>query len=232
MELFRELLARLGGRFAAELGIEVKLGPEERQKWFLAAILYGARISGKIAARTYQVFASRGITRPDGILAQGWDNLVALLDAGGYVRYDFKTADKLLAVMRGLKEHYGGDLERLAAGCRDYPELESRLRGLAPGLGPVTVNIFLRELRGVWPLAEPPLSPLALLAAAHLRLLDQALSPEAALAALADAWEARPVPGFDLADLEAALVRLGRDYCRKPAGPPCPLGDRCGRVKV
>ncbi len=90
MEKFADLLGRLGGRFAGELGIDLKAGPGERQKWFLAAILYGARISGTLAARTYRVFAARGLYAPEAILAQGWDNLVALLDEGGYARYDLQ----------------------------------------------------------------------------------------------------------------------------------------------
>lgn len=31
-----------------------------------------------------------------------------------------------------------------------------------------------------------------------------------------------------ITDLEAALVRLGRDFCRKP-GKPCPLKSWCKR---
>jgi endonuclease III len=229
MELLSQVLARLPGRFATELGIDVQAGPEARQKWFLAAILYGARISGKLAARTYQVFAARGICTPEAILEQGWDNLVALLDAGGYARYDFKTATKLLKIMASLKEQYQGSLERLHAVAADAPDLEQRLIDLAPGIGPATANIFLRELRGVWTKATPALSPLAQLAGEHLGLLPPGLSPGEALAALEAQWRQQPVPSFEFADLEAALVRLGRDYCRKAPGPPCPLGSPCGR---
>jgi endonuclease III len=169
---------------------------------------------------------------PQHILAQGWDNLVTLLDAGGYARYDFKTATKLLKVMETLMTEYAGDLELLAATAGDYEDLERRLRSLAPGVGPTTANIFLRELRGLWPLATPPLSSLAQLAAEHLQLLDPGLSPEMALVRLTAVWEAHAVAGFDLADLEAALVRLGRDHCRKTAGPPCPLDHWCPRGQV
>jgi len=229
MGLIFQILSRLPGRFAAELGIDVKVGPEERQKWFLAAILYGARISGQLAARTYRVFAARGIYGPAAILAQGWDNLVALLDAGGYARYDFKTATKLLAVMAALQEQYQGSLERLHEAAADGPDLEQRLINLAPGIGPATANIFLRELRSIWTKAIPPLSPLAQLAGEHLGLLPPGLNPKEALTALETAWLRQPLPAHDFADLEAALVRLGRDHCRKPPGPPCPLGTYCGR---
>lgn len=209
MQAIAELLSRYPGRFAAELGIDLRVGPEARQRWFLAAILYGGRISGQLAARTYRVFAARGIFTPEDILAQGWDNLVILLDEGGYTRYDFKTATKLLKVMGTLKEEYQGSLERIHDLSESYEDLEGRLQALGPGIGPTTVNIFLRELRGVWARATPPLSPLAQSAGEQLGLFPSGLSPGAALQALAQEWESQPVPGYELADLEAALVRLG-----------------------
>ena len=215
MHVIAEVLTRLAGRFAAELGIDLRSGPAARQQWFLAAILYGARISGQLAARTYRVFAARGLWTPEAILAQGWDNLVVLLDEGGYARYDFKTATKLLNVMGTLKEQYQGSLEQLHALSGSYADLEARLRGLAPGIGPATVNIFLRELRGIWVRATPPLSPLAQRAGEHLGLLPPGLTPEAALEALAREWRGQPVAGYDLADLEAALVRLGMELRRQ-----------------
>lgn len=226
--VFESLFALFPGRFSTELGIDLQAGPKERQKWFLAAIFYGARISGSLAARTYRVFAENGVLTPEAILARGWDGLVALLDEGGYTRYDFKTATKLLRVMEALKRDYDGQVEQAAARSKDYQELLARLCSLAPGIGPTTVNIFLRELRGIWPQAEPPLSPLAQLSAEHLKLIPPHLSPEAAHEALAARWQAEPVAGHDFADLEAALVRLGKDYCRKPARR-CPMGRFCGR---
>lgn len=39
--------------YSEELGIDLK-EPSGRFKWFLAAILFGARISEKIAANTYK----------------------------------------------------------------------------------------------------------------------------------------------------------------------------------
>jgi len=218
MEAMARLLAQYRGRFAAELGIAVAAGPQERQKWFLAAILYGARISGELAARTYRVCAARGVLTPEAVLAQGWDNLVVLLDEGGYTRYDFKTATKLLNVMGALQEKYGGSLERLHEVSRDYDDLEARLRGLASGIGPATANIFLRELRGIWPKATPPLSPLAQAAAEHLQLLVPGLTPGEALKVMENHWRAQPVAGYDFADLEAALVRLGVELRRGRRG--------------
>ena len=229
MPIIKELLARIPGKFSTELGIDVQSGPGERQKWFLAAIFYGAPISGALAGRAYRVFAAKGEHTPEAVLSQGWDNLVVLLDEGGYTRYDFKTATKLLRVMEALQDRYQGDLERLAAVSRDYQDLERRLCELAPGIGPTTANIFLRELRGIWPQANPPLSPLAHLASEHLRLVVPNLDPWTALKSLMEKWHAEPAAEYDFADLEAALVRLGKDYCRKPARPDCPMGRFCSR---
>jgi len=222
MQAMAEVLNRYSGRFAVELMIDLRAGPETRQQWFLAAILYGARISGQLAARTYRVFAARQVHTPEAILAQGWDNLVVLLDEGGYARYDFKTATKLLRVMTTLTEQYQGSLERLHDLSENYEDLESRLRALGPGIGPATVNIFLRELRGIWVRATPPLSLLAQGAGERLGLFTPGLTPEAALAALDREWQAQPVPGYDLADLEAALVRAGLAWRRgrKPEETP------------
>src|SRR5208283_462709 len=213
MEVMAALLTRFKGRFAGELGLEVSSGPEARQQWFLAAIFYGARISGLLAARTFRVFAAAGVTSPEAVLARGWDGLVALLDQGGYTRYDFKTATKLLQAMASLQERYQGSLERLHEVAADPADLERRIMELAPGIGPATVNIFLRELRGVWVKAAP-LSPLAQAAAAKSGLTPRGLSPREALEELDRHWQAQALPGHDFADLEAALVRLGLELRR------------------
>ena len=214
MEIMAKLLEKYSGRFAGELGLDLKSGPEARQQWFLAAIFYGARISGALAARTYRVFAAAGVSGPEAILAQGWDNLVALLDRGGYTRYDFKTATKLLRIMESLQDRHRGSLERLHEAAADAADLERRIMDLAPGIGPATVNIFLRELRDIWPKADPILSSLAQAAAAHLDLLPRGLDPRSALRVLQRHWQAQPVPNRDFADLEAALVRRGLELRR------------------
>ncbi len=67
---------------------------------------YGARISGSIVTKTHREFVQRNFTSPQAIVQAGWDVLVEALDAGGYVRYDFKTATKLREVMRNLTDQY------------------------------------------------------------------------------------------------------------------------------
>ena len=206
-----DLVESRGGRYAPELGIDLAApDPGERFKWFLAAVLYGARISESLARRTWHEFAARGVLTPDRILATGWDGLVAILDAGGYVRYDYKTATKLVDVCDALMRDYGGSLDALhdaAAGARD---LENRLKSLGKGIGDTTVGIFLRELRGIWARADPPLSPLALAAAIALDYLKPGTEASGrTLSRLRRMWAADGAAASDFADFESALVREG-----------------------
>ncbi len=130
----RSLMETMGGRFSTELGIDVSSGRRlELSKWLLAAKLFGARIPSTIAARTYREFEQQGILQPEQILAAGWDRLVEILDAGGYVRYDFSTATKLLSIMKDLQDRYGGDLNRLHDKAHDEKDLEYRLKQLGKG---------------------------------------------------------------------------------------------------
>ncbi|HIC93800.1 MAG TPA: hypothetical protein EYP09_06075 [Anaerolineae bacterium] len=226
-ELIEALLKRLGGRFSAALGIELDGGDSgEIFKWFLASILYGARISETIASNTYREFERRGVLSPEEVLETGWDGLVEILDAGGYVRYDFKTATKLLEVMGNLQERFGGDLNQLHAQARDPQDLEAKLMGLGKGIGPTTANIFLRELRDVWEKADPLPQDLAVMAARNLGLVRAADRREI-LAELRAIWERCAPAGWKFADFEASLVRLGKDYCRRRQCEVCPLADHC-----
>jgi len=206
-----DLVKRHGGRYARALGIDLA-APDagERFRWFLAAMLYGARIPESLATRTWHEFAVRGVLTPARILTTGWEGLVAILDAGGYVRYDYKTATKLLEVCDALMRDYGGSLDALHDAAADPRDLENRLKALGKGIGDTTVGIFLRELRGIWPRAEPPLSPLALAAAETLGYLRPPVhDTNRALAQLQQVWAADGQPASAFAEFEAALVREG-----------------------
>jgi hypothetical protein len=206
-----KLVQTLGGTFSRELGIHLDgRKPSEIFKWFLASIFFGARISETIAVRTYREFENEGLVDPRKIVDRGWDGLTVVLDGGGYVRYDFKTATKLLDVSRALLEKYGGNLNGLHTIASDARDLERRLKALGKGIGDVTVNIFLRELRNIWPKAEPLPSELVLTAAKNLGLIPKAMADQReALQLLKEKWrnEGNSPKGF--ADFEAALVRLG-----------------------
>jgi len=205
------------GRFSKALNINLDSRKvEEIFKWFLASILYGARISETIATSTYKVFEKEGVLTPDKILATGWDGLVALLDQGGYVRYDFKTATKLLEVMKALKENYGGDLIVLHQKATDTRDLEKRIKALGKGIGDVAANIFLRELRDIWGKAEPLPCRLVIDAAKQIAIIScKEENPNKILHSLKEFWAKNGLPDWGFADFEAALVRLGIEFRRK-----------------
>lgn len=154
MTQVKSLIKEFGKTYSTSLGIDLKKGKEgEIFKWFLASILFGKRISAEIASKTYKEFEAKGILSPEKILKTGWDGLVKVLDDGGYVRYDFSTATKLLDLMKGLIEKYG-TLCELHRQAKDPRDLERRLMEFK-GIGPVTTNIFLRELRTIWAKSDP-----------------------------------------------------------------------------
>jgi len=223
------LIEVLGGMYSRELGIDLS-GSDRAQifRWFLAAKLMGARISTRAALSTWRGFDRRGVDTPERIQQTGWDGLVAILDEGGYARYDFSTATKLLVITGDIITGYRGDLNVLHE-CSEGPrDLEARLMGLGKGIGPVTANIFLREMRAVWPKADPAISPLALPAARDLGLVKGKGNP---LDALRKAWAAEKARGYIFGDFEAALVRLGKDYCRKPRVTNCPMREICPKLR-
>ena len=225
----RRLIEFLGGMYSRELGIDLS-EPDRVQifRWFLAAKLMGARISTRAALSTWREFDRRGVDTPEKIRQSGWDGLVAILDEGGYARYDFSTATRLLAIAGDIIERYRGELNVLHDRSDGPRDLEVRLMGLGKGIGPVTANIFLREMRSVWPKADPAISPLALMAARDLGLAKGKGNP---LDALRKAWAAQKARGYNFSDFEAALVRLGKDYCRKPRVTNCPMRGICPRLR-
>lgn len=207
----KKLVQTIGGSFSAELGIDLRsYDSREIFKWFLAAMLFGARISKTLAARTYCGFAQRKLLDPESITWCGWNGLVEVLDDGGYARYDFKTAAKLLEVSKNLTDHYAGDLNRLHAAAKDARDLEDRLKKLGKGIGDVTVGIFLRELRGVWKKADPLPSDLVIEAATELRFVPQGRKDRGrVLDRLKEKWKAEGNREKDFPNFEAALVRYG-----------------------
>ncbi len=134
---------------AGDLGIDLASRREgERFKWFLACLLFGKPIQQAVARRAYEEFVKEGLVTPEAILSAGWDRLVAVLDRGHYVRYDFSTATRLLETCQTLKERYGS-LSNLLGQAKRERDTASRLQRFK-GIGPVTTRIFLRGIRGMW----------------------------------------------------------------------------------
>jgi endonuclease III len=184
--------------YPAELGLDLSRS-DDRFKWFLASILFAKRISAETAKKTYRQFEREGLMTPEMILEAGWDRLVEVLDSGGYTRYDFSTATNLLEIMRKLKE-YGG-LEELHNVSKNPRDLEGNLQEFK-GVGPTCVNIFLRELRGIWKKADPELSKIAYETGRKLGLRD-------------------------VKPYESSLVRLNLEYCKKSRCSKCQAKNIC-----
>ncbi|MEV7013013.1 hypothetical protein [Streptosporangium sp. NPDC051022] len=211
--LARRLVEALGGRFSSEMGIDVDRGDREVERWLLAATLFGTRISAAIVVRTYRLMARAGVRTPADVDRRSWDDLVGLLDRGGYVRYDYRTATRLQKLAAVLHEDGVGTLRG-----DSLTDTRSALDAL-PGWGPVTVALFLREMRGVWPGIDPPIDDRAAEAARHIGLLGEGEQPLERLREVAARTR------LDLRDLEASLVRLWlahhREFQRCEGGPRC-----------
>ena len=203
--LMKEFVKIYGKRYSHQLAIDVR---KEPFKWLLASILFAAPIRESTATKTYRVFEKYGYTTPSKILEAGWDEIVRCLDEGGYTRYDFKTADKILEVCRNLAKE---GLQEIYEKAKDGKDLENKLKNLAKGIGDATISIFLREM-DVWEKATHPISKYAEMAAKNLGLWKNGL---------------RKVEGVDEVELEIALMKLGRDYCRKGKCNRCPLKSLC-----
>ena len=226
--LAARLVDRLGGRYSTEMGIDLDVGDPEIERWFVASTLFGTRIATTVAERTFAVLERSGIHRIADVAGRGWDQLVALLDSGGYARYDFRTATRLQVLAGQVADRYGGEVSEIGRRFAAPEDVAAALDDLT-GWGPVTVGLFLRELRGVWPGARPPLDRRAAAAGRHLGLLsceadgehdgqrDGQLDRLTLVARLS---------GCDPRDLEAALVRVTLAHPRAghcPGGRACPV---------
>ena len=184
------------------LGIDLKSRRnKEVVKWFLAAILYSKPIREGSATQTFRCFDKHEVTTARRIIDAGWDRLVSILDEGGYTRYDFSTADKLLEVFGNLQQQYGGNLNRLYEASRNSEEVEANLKKLGKGIGDITISIFLRDMRSTWRNVEPKPTPLVIAAMRSLGIKD-----------LKECAKEKQV---DLVRLETALLRYSKDFIKK-----------------
>lgn len=207
-ELLRTLLAQ--ETYPEMLGLDVN-NRDDWFAWFAASSLFAKPISAAAARTTAQLLFREGVRSPEAIERCGWDGLVTILDLGGYVRYDFSTATKLLAIASALP---GKRLREIVTAATSATEIEDRLTEIR-GVGPKTVAIFLRELRGVGGPAFP-ISEEARAAARRLRLN----------------LETRRPADRELSHLESVLVRIWVEHCRRKRWTGCPAGTMCGCMRL
>ena len=103
-----------------------------------------------------------------------------------------------------------GSLENLHDQARDSRDLEKKLLEFR-GVGPTTVNIFLRELRGIWEKANPRPSSIATEVASKLGLSQDEIEPSG---------------------VELALVKIGLEFCKGGKCSTCPMREECQKAKI
>jgi hypothetical protein len=120
-----------GGRYCAGLGIDVDGGGGEVKRWSVAVPLSGGVISACAAERVFGVPAAAGLARIGQLRHVRTGGLIAMLDAGGYARYDFCTAARLLEPCEMVGEGRGsGRRDRLQ--LRGLSAAARRLGTLCP----------------------------------------------------------------------------------------------------
>ncbi|MCX4547313.1 endonuclease [Streptomyces sp. NBC_01387] len=198
-EITRVLLDEHGRTFAAEAGIRLRDTPQPLYQLLVLACLLSARIRSGVAVATARSLSEAGLRDARRMRAASWQERVDALGRGGYRRYDERTATQLGDGAQLLTDTYGGDVRGMRERADgDLGRLRTLLRDV-PGLGPTGVNIFLREVQGVWPEVAPLLDVKALQGAAAVGLPDEPRG----LARLVGAEE---LPRF-----AAALVRVALD---------------------
>jgi hypothetical protein len=169
-QVIKELLTAEGRTYAQDAGIRLTNTPQPLYRTLVLALLLSARIRSSVAVATSRALYEAGLRDPRRMAEASWQRRVDALGAGGYRRYDERTATQLGEGARLILDEWQGDLRRLRAEAGgDVGEMRRLLRRV-PGLGPAGVDIFLREVQGIWPEAAPYLDPKALQGAGRLGL--------------------------------------------------------------
>ncbi|SDA56283.1 hypothetical protein SAMN03159443_01386 [Pseudomonas sp. NFACC15-1] len=135
---------------AADLGINVE-DPSGHglYKWLLASFLIGKRIRSSVAVEAYRNLVDRnGLDTPDKLAGCSHRDLVRYLGQAGYARYDESTARRLHCLATRMSGELDAQLSALSNGGLDISTFRRWLLGFE-GVGPKTVEIFMREAAAV-----------------------------------------------------------------------------------
>lgn len=129
---------------AADFDLDVLSGDDDMFRWFLLCYLFGKPIRSETAVVTWRLFIENKLDTPWAITESSERELVRILHAGGYTRYQHVTARGLRACMERLIREYEGSLILMLESSQDEDELIKRLRSLH-GVGAKVAEIFTRE---------------------------------------------------------------------------------------
>lgn len=149
--LTKILLARHGRTFSDELDIEIHANtPSALFRLLVAAILFSARISARLAIQAARALTDQGWVTPEKMVAASWEERTRTLNRSGYARYDERTSRMLEDTARLILDRYQGDLRNLReASGRNIDRERQNLKEFK-GIGNVGVDIFLREAQVAW----------------------------------------------------------------------------------
>lgn len=133
---------------AADLGIEVgDASGHGLYKWLLASFLIGKKIRSSVAVEAYRNLVDRhGLDTPEKLAQSSHRDLVRYLGQAGYARYDESTARRLHALGFGLSNDLTTRLNALSQRSIDLATFQRWLLSFE-GIGPKTLEIFMREAR-------------------------------------------------------------------------------------
>jgi len=227
-ERARWLVERMGPHPARRAGLEPAERSGDLGRWWSLCVLLDPRAGGgeERGLRAWRSLEADGLAAPERLAEALPAALAGRLEAAGLGRAE-RAAAELARGARRLAEGASPDEAlRALAGAEDAETLGRALRARA-GLGRAAALRFLVPLRSAWPAAaELPLGPAARAAGIHLGWLDEWAEAGLEAASLATLLrrDGEPPP---LADVEAALERLGRAACRAGRTARCPLAGAC-----
>ena len=129
---------------AAEFDLDPLASDIAMFRWFLLCYLFGKPIRSESAVETWRLFVDKKLDTPWAIGDASERELVRVLHAGGYTRYQHVTARGLQVCMDRLIREYEGSLLYMLDSSMDETEFSKRLQKLH-GVGPKVAEIFMRE---------------------------------------------------------------------------------------
>ena len=129
---------------ATEFDLDSLSSDMDMFRWFLLCYLFGKPIRSESAVETWRLFVDKKLDTPWAIAKATERELVQVLHAGGYTRYQHVTARGLQVCMDRLIREYEGSLLYMLDSSLDEAEFSKRLQKLH-GVGPKVAEIFMRE---------------------------------------------------------------------------------------